>query len=176
MTSLESGPAAVRPLKALVPLLTRVLVAQVFILSGLHKFEDMGAATEGFEGLGIPAPGILAGVVATVEMAGGLAILLGLFTRLAAFLLSGVMVVALATAHVTDLEKALVLRPAQGEGLSALTAVVMLGFLGWLLAWGPGAVSFDRLRLSRRIRSVGEPPPPAPRVETRVRPRETVRV
>jgi putative oxidoreductase len=98
MTSLEIGPAAVRPLRPIVPLLTRLVVAQVFLLSGLHKFEDYGAAVAAFGKLGLPAPDVLTGLVGAVEIAGGLALSLGLFTRLAAFLLCGVMVVALATA------------------------------------------------------------------------------
>jgi putative oxidoreductase len=150
MTSLESGPAVVRPLKALVPLLTRVLVAQVFLLSALHKFEDLNAATAAFAKLQIPAPNVMAIVVATLEGLGGLAILLGLFTRWAAFLLCGVMVVALGTAHRDEVLAALVLRPEMGKGLTSIAAVVMLGFLGWLLAWGPGPISVDRLRWRRR--------------------------
>jgi putative oxidoreductase len=150
MTSLESGPAVVRPLKALVPLVTRILVAQVFILSGLHKFEDYATASVNFGKLGIPAPDVVTGVVGAIELAGGVAILLGLFTRLAAFLLCGVMVVALATAHLEEVKAAAVLRPEMGKGLTSLAAVVMLGFLGWLLAWGPGPISVDRLRWRRR--------------------------
>jgi putative oxidoreductase len=167
MTSLETGPAVVRPLRALVPLLTRLVVAQVFVNAGLHKFEDYGKAVAGFRELGIPAPDVLAGVVASIEIAGGVAIALGLFTRLAAFLLCGVMVVALATAHVKDLEAALVLTPEQGKGLTSIGAVVMLALLAWLLTWGPGPVSVDRLRLRRRNRALALSPaaaaPPAER-------------
>lgn len=157
--SLDSS-ASVRLLRALVPLITRLLVAQVFLLAGLYKFQDYAAAVGGFEKLGLPAASVLTGIVATVETAGGLAILLGLFTRVAAFLLSGVMVVALATAHAAQFQKAMVLRPEQGAGLVSITAVVMLGFLGWLLAFGPGSLSLDSVRLSRRGRPPGMPASP----------------
>ncbi len=149
-------PAAVRPLQPIVPLLTRLVVAQVFINAGVHKLSDLAAAAKGFGDMGLPAPDILAGVVATVEVVGGAFLLLGLFTRVAALLLSGVMVTALATAHLAEVRSALVLTPE--KGLTSILAFVMLALLAWLLVWGPGPISIDRWIAARKRRhAVAEP-------------------
>jgi putative oxidoreductase len=162
MTPLDTGPAAVRPLRPIVPLLTRLVVAQVFVFSGLHKFEDYDAAVAEFGKLGLPAHDVLTGVVGAVEIAGGVALALGLFTRLAALLLCGVMLVALGTAHAQEVQAALVLRPPMGKGLPSITAFVMLALLAWLLVWGPGSISVDRIRMGRRRKGLAPSEPTGP--------------
>jgi putative oxidoreductase len=49
--------------------------------------------------LGLPFPGVSATLITTVELGGGLALLAGLFTRSAAFLIAAAMAVATLTAH-----------------------------------------------------------------------------
>ena len=67
-------------------LLLRVALGIVFMTHGGQKLFVMGLAgvTGGFTQMGIPAPGLTAPLVALVEFGGGLALLLGLLTRLAA--------------------------------------------------------------------------------------------
>ena len=76
----------------------RVFVGIVFISHGWLKLSDL----KGFAGFleqaaGVPAPGVMAPMVAAIEFFGGLAILIGMCTRLAALLLTGVMIVAVLT-------------------------------------------------------------------------------
>ncbi len=84
-------------------LVLRVALAAVFIPVGLGKFLNHDTYTERFErwGFGI-APGAVAILVGTVEVVGGLMLLLGVLPRLAALVLMGNMVGALLTAGRVD--------------------------------------------------------------------------
>jgi putative oxidoreductase len=79
----------------------RVVVGIVFFVHGAQKFFVIGVpGVAAFLGhLGIPFPTLSAIVVSGVEFLGGLALLLGLFTRWAAGLLAIDMAVALLTVH-----------------------------------------------------------------------------
>ena len=86
-------------------LLLRLAVGIVFVAHGWAKFADM-ASTIGFFGqLGMPA--ILAYVVAAVELLGGLALVVGIYTDLAALLLTIVMAVALVYVKMVTLKMGL---------------------------------------------------------------------
>lgn len=79
----------------------RVAVAIVFLMHGGQKLFVFGFhGVAGFMGqLGIPLPTLSAVVVTLVEFVGGLALLLGVGTRLAALLLAIDMVVAVLAVH-----------------------------------------------------------------------------
>jgi uncharacterized membrane protein YphA (DoxX/SURF4 family) len=76
----------------------RLFVGAVFIAHGSLK---LFGGLKGFAGFlqqaGVPAPDLMAPVVAAVEFLGGVALILGLGTRTAAILLSAIMIVAMAT-------------------------------------------------------------------------------
>jgi putative oxidoreductase len=82
----------------------RIVVGLVFLVHGLQKLLVMGfGGVAGFLGsLGVPAPGLFAVVVTLVELLGGAALILGLFTRLAAILLAVDMLVAILTVHLAN--------------------------------------------------------------------------
>lgn len=83
--------------KKYAPLVLRIVLGVVFIAHGWGKITDV-AGTAGFFGkVGIPLSGLFAWVVALVEFGGGILVLLGLFTRIAAVLIGIVMVVAIIT-------------------------------------------------------------------------------
>src|SRR5262245_54364779 len=86
------------------PLLARVALGVTFVMTGWGKLHSLDSVEQFFAGLGIPAPGFQAALVATVELVGGALILVGLGTRLAAVPLAGVMAVAIATAKWPALE------------------------------------------------------------------------
>jgi putative oxidoreductase len=87
---------------AVVPL--RVAVGLVFVMHGGQKLFVLGleGTTAFMAQVGIPFPGLAAGVVTMVELLGGLGILLGVGTRVAAALLAIDMLVALLTVHATS--------------------------------------------------------------------------
>jgi putative oxidoreductase len=77
----------------------RIVVGVTFLIHGLDKLGDLSGAERLFGSFGIPAPEVLAPFVGVTETVGGLLLITGLATRLAAVALTGDMAVALATAH-----------------------------------------------------------------------------
>jgi putative oxidoreductase len=77
----------------------RIAVGVTFLLHGLDKLGDPSGAEQTFASFGIPGPGLMAPFVGITETIGGLLLIGGLATRLAAAALSVDMVVALASAH-----------------------------------------------------------------------------
>lgn len=89
------------PWQAWGPTVLRLAVGIVFAAHGWQKFFQYGleGVAEGFAGLGIPFPAAAALLVSTVELGGGVALVLGALTRIAALGLAAVMTVALLQAH-----------------------------------------------------------------------------
>ena len=69
------------------PLAGRILLATIFLLSGLTKFTDWNGTASYMSAHGIPLIPLLLPIAALVEIAGGLAILVGVRTRAAALVL-----------------------------------------------------------------------------------------
>lgn len=138
------------------PLLTRLVIGLAFYQTGAGKLQNPEGVTAFFDGLGIPFPGLNAAFVSRLEYYGGMLLIVGLLTRLAALGLAGTMAVALMTA---DREAFLVaLRGSGDTGLTDVAPVVFGLFLLWLVIHGPGVVSADAA-LGRWLR--GPAPPPA---------------
>ncbi len=122
-------------LKFLPEIISRIVIGFIFIQSGWGKLHHLDKVIGFFESLGIPAPHLQAPFVATVELIGGLMILLGIGTRFAAAPLVVIMVVALKTAKLAELENA-----SDIFGLSEfLYGVILL----WLFAFGSQYLSVD---------------------------------
>jgi len=137
----------------LAPLLTRLVMGQAYHQNGAGKIENFARTVSFFGELGIPMPEANAFFVSRLEYWGGLLLVVGLFTRFVAFLLSGQMVVALLTADRGDFLEAL--RGASEKGLTDVTSFVYLLFLVWLVLFGPGPLSLDALLV--RFVQRGEP-------------------
>ncbi len=80
------------------PLVARIVVGWVFLWSGWGKLNALPRMIENFRSWGIPYPEILTPFVSGVEFVGGILLLVGLFTRVAAAPLIVVMVVAIISA------------------------------------------------------------------------------
>lgn len=143
------GLALAQGLAWFAPLLARVVIGLVFIKSGWGKLHNLDHVIEFFRSLGIPAPEIQAPIAATMEFLCGLAVLAGLFTRLAAIPLIVIMVVAIKTAKTADF--------ADAHGalewlnvLFGLSEFLYIVLLAWLALRGAGALSLDRVLFARQ--------------------------
>jgi putative oxidoreductase len=79
--------------------LIRAVVGGTFLLHGLDKLGDLDGTQQFFDGLGIPAPALMAPFVASLETAGGIALILGALTPIFALGLAFNMLVAGLTTH-----------------------------------------------------------------------------
>jgi uncharacterized membrane protein YphA (DoxX/SURF4 family) len=84
-------------------LLLRLYLTPVMMQAGWTKLQSFDSTLSWFAnpdwGLGLPAPALMLSLVILLELGGGLALLLGLFTRLTALGLSMTMLVAMLTVH-----------------------------------------------------------------------------
>ena len=123
------------------PLVLRVVLGVTFATTGWGKLGNLDAVTRYFESLGIPGATVQAPMVAALELAGGILILLGLGTRVASLVLAAVMTVALATAIWPNVAGV-------RELLGSIEAAYLAAFL-YLAAHGAGAVSVDTIAARR---------------------------
>jgi putative oxidoreductase len=122
------------------PLLVRLTLGLVFVVTGWGKLHALDDVTQFFASLHIPAPHANAVFVSAVELVGGALLMLGLGTRAAALLLVGVMAVAIWTAKLPELHGVV--------DLANTTEAAYLVALVWLVVSGAGKASLDHL-LSR---------------------------
>jgi putative oxidoreductase len=122
----------------------RVVVGIVFFVHGLQKLFVMGfgGVAGMMEGLAVPAPGLFAVVLTLVELLGGLALILGLFTRVAVIPLAVDMLVATLTVH---LPNGFFTVP---NGGYEFTLVLMAASVARAIA-GPGEAALDRFLAMR---------------------------
>jgi putative oxidoreductase len=124
------------------PTIARLAIGIVFVRTGWGKLHDLDQVVQYFAQLGIPLPEIQAPMVSAIELVGGLMVLVGLLTRVAAVPLAGTMVVAIATAQWPTLDSPV--------DLFGLLEFSYLALLVWLGVAGGGPLSVDRLLASRR--------------------------
>lgn len=142
-TLIQRGVAAaskaVERIQFAAPLLTRLVVGITFFYTGRGKLANLDRTIGFFTDLGIPFPAANALFVSSLELVGGICLMLGLGTRVFAALLSSTMVVALLTA---DKDTFAGKFPAE---LTDVAPVVLLLFLAWLVLYGAGTASLDWL-------------------------------
>ena len=116
----------------------RVFIAMIFIMAGLNKIGGY-AATQGYmESVGVP--GMLLPLVIVLEVLGGLAVLVGWQTRLAAFALAGFSLISAVIFHANFGD--------QMQMILFMKNIAIAGGFLFLVANGPGAFAVDN-----RIRS-----------------------
>lgn len=117
------------------PLLARVVVGYVFMLTGWAKLNNLPHMIELFTQWGIPWPEVMTPVASGIECFGGLALILGLATRIAGGALGVVMVVAILSAKLADVDSV--------ETLFGFEEAAYFVAFFWLAIQGPGALSLD---------------------------------
>ena len=148
------GLSLTAALAFLAPLLTRLTVGYAFLLTGRGKLLDLATFT-GFlrDELHVPFAAAQAPFIAGLEFVGGIALILGIATRLFGAGLLATMLVAILTAERTDFVSAWL--PTTEKGPLDIAPYVFFLLLSWLVLYGPGPLSLDKL-LSRWL-GLGDP-------------------
>jgi putative oxidoreductase len=133
----------------------RVVVGVIFFAHGYMKFFVMGVdgVTGFFGSLGIPAPGVMAALVTTLELGGSIALIIGLFTQPLALAFVADMVGA-----ITFAKKTLTIMAPKGIELELLLLTACVA----LIILGPGALAVDDLLPWRRRKVQQATSTPAP--------------
>jgi len=127
---------------ALALLLMRLVVGAAFILHGWPKVQNPTGWMNRM-GMKRPAPGFLQALAVLAEVGGGLALILGLLTPIAAFGIVCQMLAALFLVHLPNGD------PFVAHGKQTYeTALVYLTIAILLIALGPGRWSVDALLLT----------------------------
>jgi len=120
-------------------LMGRILIAAIFIMAGYGKIAGY-AGTQGYmESMGVP--GALLPLVIVTELGGGILVVLGLWTRLAAFALGGFSGLSALLFHANFGD--------QMQMIMFMKDFAMAGGFLFLVAHGAGALSVDAWRAKR---------------------------
>lgn len=124
-------------------LVGRILLALMFVLAGFSKIGGFAGTAGYIASQGLPAASLLAALTIVLEVGGGLAIMLGFFTRWAALALAGFTLLASFIFH------AYWSLPADQQMMQQLLFMKNISVAGGLLvlaAFGAGAISIDAKR------------------------------
>jgi putative oxidoreductase len=119
----------------------RAMLSAMFIMAGISKIGAYAGTQAYMESVGLP--GLLLPAVITLEIAGGLAILVGYQTRVAALLLAGFTLMAAIVFH-SDFSQ-------QMQTILFTKNIAIAGAFLLLYAQGPGDWSFSRANNTERV-------------------------
>jgi putative oxidoreductase len=136
-TSVTAGHAGTSG-ASLAILVGRILLAAMFVLAGFAKLTDIAGTAGWFGSIGLPAPTVVAVLVGLLELVGGLAIVIGYKTRIAALALAVFAIGATLIAHTNfaDMIQFLIFQ----KNFAVVGGLLVLAFVG------PGALSVDARR------------------------------
>lgn len=135
------SPTGSATYQATVLLVSRVLLAGVFLVFGIRKLMAVSGTAGYFTKLGFPAADILVWVVILIEIGGAILLIAGWRTRIVAWILAGFVVIATLAAH----------RYWEFEGAqyvpqltNFMKNLAITGGLMMVAACGPGRMSVDK--------------------------------
>ncbi|HLA83550.1 MAG TPA: DoxX family protein [Thermoguttaceae bacterium] len=123
----------------------RLVMGVAFVFHGWPKIQD----PTGWMGPEAPYPAVLLALAAASEFGGGIALILGLFTRVGVLGIASVMVTAITTVHLAQGHPFV----SRGPGSSYELPAVYLACAVLLLIAGPGRYSLDALLFGRAIKT-----------------------
>lgn len=131
-------------------LAVRLAVGIPLFVSGVGKVLNAGPKATGIDAfagflttLGVPLPGVFAWIVGLVELGGGLLLLVGLLSRLAALLVATDMLVAMVLVHLPNGY------PITDGGVELTLTLLLLGLAVTLS--GPGKLSAEHALFGREL-------------------------
>lgn len=119
----------------------RVLLSQIFIISGLSKVANPAGTISYIQSVGAPLPELAYALALMVELGLGLALLVGYRTRLAA---AGIAIFTLAAAFMFHNQLG-----DQIQQIMFLKNLTIVGGLLMVMAFGAGGFSLDARRVAR---------------------------
>jgi putative oxidoreductase len=119
----------------------RLLLAAIFVISGLNKLSDFSGTAGFMSGAGLPAAEFLLVLTILIEVAGGLMIVLGWYTRQLALILFLFMLPVTAVFH--NPWAAADPAQVQQQMIHFLKNLAIMGGLLHLSAFGPGHFSIE---------------------------------
>jgi putative oxidoreductase len=120
------------------PFIGRVLIGLPFAMSGLSKLAAYGPTTAMIAAVGLPFPRLAFAVAVTVELGGGLLLILGYQVRPVALALAAFSLATAASFHSNFAD--------QNQMIHFLKNVMMAGGLLQITAFGAGAISIEQWR------------------------------
>jgi len=130
-------------LQSTVPLIGRVLLALIFIVSGLSKLAAPAATQSYIVSAGLPFPQLAYVAAVTIEILGGVLLLVGYRTRIVAWVLAGFALMAGAAFHHALGD--------QSQFIHLLKNLAIAGGMLQVAAFGPGRFSIDERSASRAV-------------------------
>jgi len=115
-------------------LTARILLGHIFLLAGVNKMSAYEGTAAYMEAMGVP--GMLLPAVILLEIAGGLMVILGYKTKIAAIALAGFTVIAAAIFHSALSD--------QMQMILFMKNLAITGGLLLLVTYGAGALSLDK--------------------------------
>lgn len=131
-------PAAIRtgyPSSSYAAVAGRILLAAIFVLSGFSKIGDPTSTLGYISAVGLPLPQVALAVAIFVEVAGGLALMLGYRTRLVATALAVFSLVTAVFFHSALAD--------QNQFIHFFKNLAMVGGLVQVISFGPGGIGVD---------------------------------
>ncbi|MGO4337019.1 DoxX family protein [Labrys sp. KB_33_2] len=124
------------------PLLGRVLIAAIFLLSGFGKLTAPAATAGYIATVGLPLPYLGVAIAIVVELIGGLLLIVGYQTRLVALIMAAFSVAAAAFFHnnLGDMN----------QFIHFFKNIAMAGGLLQVVAFGAGSLSVDAVLNNRK--------------------------
>jgi putative oxidoreductase len=138
MSSIASSRSSTSASASTLPLIGRLLMAAIFVISGVGKIADPAGTMGYIASVGLPAPSVAYALALLVEIVGGVLLIVGYRTRAVAVVLAVFSVVS-----------ALIFHHALGDQnqlFNFLKNVAMAGGLLQVVAFGAGSLSLDARR------------------------------
>lgn len=114
----------------------RVLLAAIFVLSGVSKLADPTGTIAYITSAGLPAPSLAYGAAVAVELVGGLLLIAGIRTRIVASAIAAFSLAAAFGFHANLAD--------QNQFIHFFKNVALAGGLLQVAAFGSGRFGFDR--------------------------------
>lgn len=135
-TTIKAAPAAATSSSDLLAAVGRVLLAAIFVLSGVSKLVDPAGTIAYIGSAGLPLPSVAYAGAVAVELIGGLLLVAGFQTRIVALAIAAFSIVAAFGFHANLAD--------QNQFIHFFKNIAMAGGLLQVAAFGSGRFGFDR--------------------------------